>query len=139
MSEHTKEIKRLKGQIEKMQSTLSDEKFLSKAPQNVIELNKKKLSDFELSLVRELEVVVGKLRRKLDYDDGLKGIDASDRIGWYVQLMRDKKYIEGVFFSLFDGIDYSNCEFDEKYFDYVYNPRTTDLELTELLDWLTEK
>lgn len=122
-----------------MESTLNDEKFLSKAPKKVIELNKKKLSDFELALVRELEVVVGKLRQKLDYNDGLEGVDAVDRISWYIQLMRDKKCCEGVFFSLFDGVDYSHCEFDEKYFDYVYNPRATDLELAELLDLLTEK
>lgn len=134
-----KEITRLKSQVDKMKATLNDEGFLSKAPQKVIELNKSKLTKFELDLVRELEVVVGELRKRLDYNDGLEGVDAVDRISWYIQLMRDKKYCEGVFFSLFDGVDYSHCEFDEKYFDYVYNPRATDLELAELLDCLTEK
>lgn len=128
-----KEITRLKSQVDKMKATLNDEGFLSKAPQKVIELNKSKLTKFELDLVRELEKVVGELRKRLDYSDGLEGVDAVDRIDWNLQFMREKKYLNE------KNITINECEFDREYFDYVYKINATDLELAELLDDLIEK
>lgn len=138
MSEYLKEIIRLKGQITKMEATLSDEKFLSKAPPNVIELNKKKLADFNNVLNRTMDDLVGILRRRFNHDDGLEGIDAVDRITWYIQWLKEGKYIVGAHFDLSQEIDYSNCEFDEKYFNYIYKTNATQEELAELCD-LTDK
>lgn len=115
-----------------MEATLNDENFLIKAPQKVIELNKSKLDKFKLDLVRELEVVVGDLRRILGYDDGLVGVDAVDRIDWNLQFMREKKYLNE------RNITINECEFDKEYFDTVYKTNATDLELAELLDYLTD-
>ena len=134
MSEYLKEILRLEGQITKMEATLSDEKFLSKAPENVIQINKKKLADFNQVLNRTVEEAVSKLRQRLNYDDGLEGVDAVDRLDWHIQWLREGKHIYGVHFDFSKEIDYSNCEFDDKYFEYVYNPRATKQELAELCD-----
>ncbi len=138
MSEYLKEIIRLKGQISKMEATLSDEKFLSKAPPNVIELNKKKLADFISVLNRTMDELVGVTRRRFNHDDGLEGIDAVDRIGWYLQWMREGKMFVGTHFDFSQEIDFSTCEFDDKYFDYVYKINATQEELAELCD-LTDK
>jgi len=138
MSEYLKEIIRLKGQISKMEATLSDEKFLSKAPHNVIEINKKKLSYFNNVLNRTMDELVGATRRRFNHDDGLEGIDAVDRITWYLQWLRDGKLLVGEHFDFTQEIDYSKCEFDEKYFNYIYKTNATQEELAELCD-LTDK
>ena len=134
MSEYLKEIIRLEGQITKMEATLSDEKFLSKAPQSVIELNKKKLTDFNNTLNRTMDELVCRLRARFDYSDGLEGIDAVDRITWYIQWLKEGKYIYGILFDFSKEIDYSDCEFDDKYFEYVYKTNATKQELAELCD-----
>jgi hypothetical protein len=128
MSEYLKEIIRLEGQIIKMEATLSDEKFMSKAPPNVIELNKKKLADFNNVLNRTMDELVGKLRARFDYNDGLEGVDAPDRLGWQIEWMREQKYLNDRKITL------EECEFDKEYFDYVYNIRATKAELAELCD-----
>lgn len=59
---------------------MSDEKFLSKAPPNVIELNKKKLADFNNVLNRTMDELVGKLKKIFDYKGGTEGVTVDERI-----------------------------------------------------------
>ena len=131
--DYFKEVTRLKGQISSIEKTLCDEKFLSKAPEKVIELNKKKLADFKHVLERTMgEVMVG-LTNLYGYEDGLEGVTSSERIEWYIQYLRDNKINHADYVNNKE-VDYSNQEFDEKYFNYVYDKEIKEEEFAELLD-----
>lgn len=110
------EIIRLKGQISKIDKTLADEKFISKAPENVITLNKKKLSDFEASLKR----VIDECLKDLD------GIKSKQLVPYFIEYEREKKYLNDKKITL------NECLFDNEYFSYVYNQTITDEEYCEL-------
>jgi hypothetical protein len=119
MTKFATEVERLGSLILKFGNILSDDKFIRNAPEAVVTLNRKKLSDFSDLLQKTMLVISDILKKKFDTDES---------IGWHVEYLRENKYLAE------KNITLDTCEFDSEYFDYIYNKPVTDIELAELCD-----
>lgn len=115
------EIIRIKNQIKSIESILSNDIFLNKANKSVIDLNKKKLIDFNITLNGIMDIVMRDLNIMFEYNT--PEITSPERIEWHIQHLRDCK-IGGV----------EKQEFNDEYFNYVYNKEIKEEEFGELLD-----
>lgn len=102
-------IERLKLQIKKSEGMLANENFLAKASPSVIEIEKKKVIDFQYQLAQSIQVV----------NDDLNRFIQEPFITYFIQEMRSKN---------FNGEIYS-----PEWFECIYYPIIIDEEKEELL------
>lgn len=141
------EIKRIELQIAKCKDNLSNEKFLKKAPQNIILKEEQKIIDFESLLkilkketeneinnfqgkkigefqVKDSLYIVILPNKKIikEYNFLLNKFESIEKIKWYIEFLREKK-------NIFQ-------EYSREWFDYIYNEDIKEDEIIELYNIL---
>jgi len=117
--DYLSELIRINGQIGRIENNLADENFMSKAPAQVISLNKNKLYRFTNSIEALLEKIT----------EILKSIyTTAERITWHIQYLRENKYLTDMKISL------NECQYGKEYFNSVYKATIDKQELAKLCD-----
>lgn len=80
---------RISKEMDKIKVLLSNEKFLIKASGDIISLNKKKLTDYNVLKSAVFSDIKNFLLKRNDYKGIDNGITKEDRLFWDIQYMRD--------------------------------------------------
>jgi hypothetical protein len=100
------EITRLKQQIEKSENLLKNSGFISKAPKEKINLEKKKIKDFKESLKTQIQII---------NSDLLKTHLEESFITYFIEEIRFSKYTGELFNDeYFEIVNMNNIQYEEK-------------------------
>ena len=117
INDFTNEISRLESQKIKYQNKLSVEKFTLKAPKDIVDAERKKLTDAE-SRIQNLKANILMLTCGKEYYDLLIKLGDNEKINWNIQYQREQ------------GSE--NEQYEQKWFDEIYNPQINNYEIKTL-------
>ena len=117
INDFNNEVNRLEIQKIKYQNKLSDTKFISKAPKDIVESERKKLNDSEIR-IQKLKANMLMLTCGKEYYDLLLKFGGDEKINWYIQYERELQTI--------------NEPYTPNWFSEIYNPQITDTEIKML-------
>jgi hypothetical protein len=117
MNNFSNEISRLESQKIKYQNKLSDEKFTLKAPKDIVDAERRKLTDAE-SRIQSLKANMLMLTCGKEYYDLLIKLGDNEKINWHIQCQRELKS--------------ENEQYEQKWFDEIYNQQIKNYEIKML-------
>jgi len=117
MNDFTNEISRLESRKIKYKNKLSDEKFVLKAPKDIVNTERKKLTDAE-NRIQNLKANMLMLTCGKEYYDLLIKLGNNEMINWNIQYQRE--------------LQSENEKYEQKWFDEIYNPRIESYEIKSL-------
>jgi valyl-tRNA synthetase len=117
MNDFTNEISRLESQKIKYQNKLSDEKFTLKAPKDIVDAERKKLTDAE-SRIQNLKANMLIFTCGKEYYDLVIKLGDNEKINWNIQYQREQGSV--------------NEQYEQKWFDEIYKPQINNYEIKTL-------
>ena len=117
LSEISKEIDRIKNQINSSEKKLLNSKFVENAPKDIVDQEIKKISDFKNALRMNRSIITQLEVGKEEYDLIIK-FGSREKLFWHVQYLRE--------------LNFTGEEYSIDWFSIVYNEEILDEEIMEL-------